>query len=251
MTTIRNIDAFLSDIAPKLLSEPWDNDGIMLCGNTEKEVKNVLICLEVNTDAIKKAAETGAELIITHHPFIFRPLKNISGEAFSEVELLIKNDISVASYHTRFDKAVGGVNDVLASVLGLESISAHGEFLRVGELEHEMTGTEFAEYIRTKLGCGTMKAYFEKNAKIKTVAVCGGAGKDFLEEAAQCADAYVSADFAHNTFIDAKNLGISIFDAGHYHTENPAIFRLKALLEKEFPDVSFETFDVGSPFFTV
>ncbi len=251
MTTIKNIDSYLSEIAPKTLSEPWDNDGIMLAGNVHKEVKNVLICLEVNTDAIKKAAEIGAELIITHHPFIFRPLKNVFGEAFSEIELLIKNNISVASYHTRFDKTAGGVNDVLAGVLDLGNVSMCGEFLRVGELEHEMTGEEFADYIRAKLGSGTMKAYFDKNTKIKTVAVCGGAGKDFLEEAAENADAYVSADFAHNTFIDAKNLGIAIFDAGHYHTENPAIFRLKKLLEKEFPDVNFEAFDVGSPFFTV
>lgn len=251
MTTIRNIDSYLSDVAPRLLSEPWDNDGIMLCGNTGKEVKKALICLEVNTDAVRKAAKIGAELIITHHPFIFRPLKNVCGEAFSEIELLVKNDISVLSYHTRFDKTEGGVNDALAEVLGLSEISACGEFLRVGALPWEMTGEEFAGYIREKLHCGTMKAYFDKNAKIKTVAVCGGAGKDFLEEAARNADAYVSADFAHNTFIDAKNLGIAIFDAGHYHTENPAIFRFKELLEKKFPDLIFETFDVGSPFFAV
>ena len=251
MTTINNIDSYLNKIAPKELSEPWDNDGIMLCDDKNAAVKKALVCLEINIPAIEKAKELGAQLIITHHPFIFRPLKSICGEAFSELELLIKNDISVISCHTRFDKAQGGVNDILAETLGLCDISQTGEFLRAGNLKTEMTGTEFAQYLRGKLDCGTMKAYFEKDAKIRTVAVCGGAGKDFLEEAAECADAYVSADFSHNTFIDAKNLGIAIFDAGHYHTENPSVQVLSELLVKEFPGTVFEAFDVCSPFFTV
>jgi len=251
MTTIKDIDSFVTGIAPRELSEAWDNDGVMLCGDTDAQVKKALVCLEVNLDAVKRASEIGASLIVTHHPFIFKPLKNVRGEYFSQIELLMKNGISVLSYHTRFDKAKGGVNDILAQTLGLCNVTEHAEFLRVGELDREMSGEEFAKYIREKLGCGTMKAYFDKSAKIKRVSVCGGAGKDFLADAAGVSDAYVSADLSHNTFIDAKDMGISIFDAGHYFTENPAVYRLADILKSEFNEISFETYDVGSPYFTI
>ncbi len=252
MTTIGNIDKYLSSIAPTELREIWDNDGVMLCKSTDAEVKKAVVCLEVNIEVIKKAAEIGAQLIVSHHPFIFKPLKNVTGESFAEIELLVKNGISVLSYHTRFDKASDGVNDILAEKLGLCDITVGDDgFLRIGRLASEMTAEEFADYLRERLDCGIMKAYFEGNAIIRTVALCGGAGKDFLFNAVSKADAFVSADLSHNTFIDAKNLGIAVFDAGHYHTENPAVARLTDILKAQFPDVDFTFCDVGCPFFTV
>ena len=110
---------------------------------------------------------------------------------------------------------------------------------------------DVASYLKDKLGCGVMKVYYEKDARIKRVAVCGGAGKDFLEEAASVSDAYVSADLAHNTFIDAKTYGTALYDAGHYFTENPAVRKLTDILRAEFPDITFDFFDVGSPYFTI
>ncbi len=251
MTRIRDIEKYLSSLAPYELSEEWDNDGVMLCKSDDIKVTKALVCLEVNLDAVKKAEETGAQLIITHHPFIFRPVKNIKDTSYLEFESLMKNDISVLSCHTRLDKTQGGVNDVLAQKLGLINIRNAGDFLRYGELSEEIVAENFADYLRKKLGCGKIKAYFEKGRKIRTVAVCGGAGKDFLAEAANVADAYVSSDFSHNTFIDAKNFGVAIYDAGHYSTENPIVEELVKLLKVEFPDVEFESFDVGSPFFVV
>lgn len=251
MATIREIDSFFSELCPRELSESWDNDGVMLCGDANTNVSRVLVCLEINTDAVKAASENGAQLIITHHPFIFRPLKSVRGEYFTQIELLMKNGISVMSYHTRFDRAFGGVNDVLADILELRDVFPTGDFLKVGDLSQEMSGEEFASYLKDKLGCGVMKAYYEKDARIKRVAVCGGAGKDFLEEAASVSDAYVSADLAHNTFIDAKTYGTALYDAGHYFTENPAVRKLTDILRAEFPDITFDFFDVGSPYFTI
>lgn len=251
MTTIREIDEYMSKLAPKELSEPWDNDGVMLCGNTDRAVNTAVVCLELNLEAIKYAVQKGADVIISHHPFIFRPLKSIGSGYYSQMELLFKNSISVLSYHTRFDKAQGGVNDILAATLGLKDITVHCEFLRCGSLECEMNGEQLATYLKAKLGLDSMKAYFEKDAKIKRVSVCGGAGKDFLRDAAEISDAYISADFSHNTFIDAKELGVAIFDAGHYHTENPAARKLCRDLCENFSDVTFDFFDVGSPFFNI
>ena len=251
MTKIRDIEKYLSRIAPYELSEEWDNDGIMLCKSDDVKVTKVLVCLEINPDAIKKAKDVGAQLIVTHHPLIFRPIKNIKDSSYLEFEALVKNDISVLSCHTRLDKAQGGVNDILAQKLGLINIRNDSDFLRYGELCEEIATENFADYLREKLACGKIKAYFEKGRKIKTVAVCGGAGKDFLVEAANVADAYLSSDFSHNTFIDAKNLGVAIYDAGHYSTENPVVQELVRLLTIEFPEVEFESYDIGCPFFVV
>ena len=251
MTTIRDIDTYITELCPRDLSEGWDNDGVMLCGCLDKEVKKVVLCLEIGLDAVKYAVSVGADVIITHHPFIFRAMPNIRGEKFSEIELLMKNNSSVLSCHTRYDKAAYGVNDILAKTLELKNVTDNGTFLRTGELECEMSGEQFAEHLRKTLGCGTMKTYFDKNAKIKKVSVCGGAGKSFLEEASQIADAYVSADFSHETFIDSKTLGTAVFDAGHYYTENPAVKKLGKVLSEKFGNVDFIFHDVGCPYFTI
>lgn len=251
MTTINNIDAYISQKAPKALSEPWDNDGIMLCKNPMETVKTALVCLEINDDAIQKAKTIGATLIITHHPFIFKPLKNITGNFFSQIELLITNNISVLSYHTRMDKAQNGVNDALAEALELKNVSTEQEILRVGELATPLNAEEFARHIQNKLGCGKIKAFFQKNSVINKVAVCGGAGKDYLNYAALVADAYVSADFSHNTFIDAQNIGLAIYDAGHYFTETPIVAKLQNELQSQFPNTEFVAHNVGSPFFVI
>lgn len=251
MTTINNIDVFLSERAPQTLSEPWDNDGVMLCKNPAETVKTALVCLEINAEAIQKAKTIGANLIVTHHPFIFKPLKNITGKVFLQIESLITNNISVLSYHTRMDKAQNGVNDALAEALELKNVFAEQEILRVGELPHPLKAEEFARHIQNKLGCGKMKAFFQKNSVINKVAVCGGAGKDYLYYASRVADAYVSADFSHNTFIDAQNIGLAIYDAGHYFTENPIVEKLQTQLQSEFPNTKFVACNVGSPFFVV
>lgn len=248
--SIKDIDEYLSSLFPKTLSESWDNDGIMLCKDTSAKVTKALVCLEVSADAIERAAKLGAQLIVTHHPFIFRPLKNVTGESYAETEALMKNGISVLSYHTRYDKAQGGVNDVLCETLGLENVRSFGEFLRVGELTQALSAEAFAQKIIEKLGSVGMRVTYERDARIRTVAVCGGAGKEFLPDAKGAgADAFVSADFSHNTFLDAKEYGIALFDAGHYSTENPAATRLCRLLSEKFADVSFAFYDVGCPFF--
>ncbi len=251
MTTIKDIDKYMSTLFPASLSEEWDNDGVMLCRDCDTEVKKALICLEVTPEAIEKAVELGAGLIITHHPFIFNPIRRLTGIEYSAFEKLIGGGISVLSYHTRADKACGGVNDVLAECLALEKVEPVGEFLRVGELKKEMDFGEFEAHLKSELGCTYIRAYENNGRKIKRVAVCGGAGKDFLFNAAKIADAYVSSDFSHNTFLSAKDLGISIFDCGHYTTENPVTDRFYNLLKTEFPCVEFEIFDVKAPFVTI
>lgn len=252
MTTVRDIDKLLTEISPKELSESWDNDGVMICSRPYKAVKKALVALDATADAIEYAAKNKFDLIVTHHPFIFKKLSRITGFEYKNLETLIKNDVSVLSYHTRLDSAEGGVNDVLAETLGLSDIRGFGgdrdDFGRIGILQKEMTGQEFALYLKEKLGCD-VRCAFNDGKMIKTVAVLGGSGKDFVYEAMMTgADAYVTSEIPHNLFIDAKVRDFALYDCGHYYTENPVCERIKKLICDKFSDVEVEIFDIKSPY---
>lgn len=257
MTKICDIYNYIETFAKSEFREDFDNDGIMLCKNVSSPVKTAVVCLEINEQCIDFASENKAQLIITHHPYIFRPLKHITGTEYSNTEKLMKNNISVISFHTRLDCAQGGVNDALAASLCLSDIMGFagktGHLGRIGKTDREYSPLEFAEFIREKLSCGTVRAAFpDKNMKIKTAAVLGGAGKDYICEAKLSgADAYVTADLSHNSFIDAKNLGLAIFDAGHYYTENVIVDALMKKIGGKFSEVNFLGFDVKSPYINI
>lgn len=252
MITVRDIDKYLSEISPKELSESWDNDGVMICSSPDKKAQKILVALDATSDVIKYAAENSFDLVVSHHPFIFKKLSRITGFEYKNLEILIKNDISVLSYHTRLDSANGGVNDVLAQTLGLCDIRGFAgdrdDFGRVGSLPKEMTGEEFALYLKEKLVCD-IRCAFNEGKKIKTVAVLGGSGKDFVYDAMLCgADAYVTSEIPHNLFIDAKVRDFALYDCGHYYTENPVCDRIKSLLTDKFAEISVEIFDIKSPY---
>lgn len=249
MTTVYDIDLFMSGWAKKELSEEWDNDGVMLCGDLKKPVKKLLVCLEINKKTATDAKAHGCELIVTHHPFIFRPLKNICGSDFELASLLISGGISVLSYHTRLDAAQGGVNDTLAKMLGLSDTEAFAGFGRVGFLPHELEAKEFLGYVKEKLSCPTLRtSLYDSKKKIKKVAVLGGAGKDYICDAAKIADAYITGDLSHNAFITANECGLLAVDAGHYHTENPVAQTVAQKLSESFSDIEIFVSDPVCPF---
>lgn len=250
MPSIREIDAFMSDWAKKEYSEPWDNDGVMLCADLNENVKSILVCLEINERVCTTAKECGANLIVTHHPYIFKGLRSISGADYKMTKLLIEGGISVLSYHTRLDAAQGGVNDVLAQRIGLSHIVPFGEggLGRVGTLSTPVTAEDFAFHLKSRLSCGTMKVYIPQGKTIEKVAVVGGAGKDFLCDAAPLCDAYVTGDLSHNSFIDAREYGVALFDAGHYFTENPVVQEIAKRLGESFPDAKISTSDSLCPY---
>lgn len=252
MTTVRDIDNLFSKVSPKELSESWDNDGVMICSRPNKEVKKVLVALDATSDVIDYAEKNGFDLVVSHHPFIFKKLSRITGFEYEKLETLIKNDISVLSYHTRLDSAEGGVNDALAQTLLLSDIHGFGgernDFGRIGKLDNEMSGKEFALYLKEKLGCD-VRCAFNDSKVIKTVAVLGGAGKSFVYEAMMTgADAYVTSEISHDLFIDAKTHDFALYDCGHYYTENPVCDKIKNLLCENFTGLEVEIFDIKSPY---
>lgn len=249
MTTVYDIDLFMSGWAKKELSEEWDNDGVMLCGDLKKPVEKLLVCLEINKKAVNDAIAHKCDLIITHHPFIFRPLKNICGTDFELASLLISGGVSVLSYHTRLDAAQDGVNDTLAKILELSDTESFAGFGRAGLLPREMEAEEFLGYVKEKLSCQSLRTSRRDGiGKIKKVAVVGGAGKDFLADAAKIADAYITGDLSHNAFITANECSLLAVDAGHYHTENPVVRTVAEKLSEKFSDIGIFVSDSLCPF---
>ena len=254
MTTVRDIDVLFSKVSPKELSESWDNDGVMICSRPDKEVKKVLVALDATSDVIDYAGKNCFDLIVSHHPFIFKKLSRVTGFEYKNLETLIKNDVSVLSYHTRLDSANGGVNDALAQTLGLCDVIGFGgernDFGRVGKLSKQMSGHEFAHYLKEKLGCD-VRCAFNYGKIVNTVAVLGGAGKSFVYEAMMTgADAYVTSEISHDLFIDAKVRDFALYDCGHYYTENPVCEKIKKLLDENFEGLEVEVFDIKSPYIT-
>lgn len=237
--TVGMVYDFINSIAPFGNQEDWDNSGLLI-GDRENEVETVAFCLDVTEKTLEAALELDADLIISHHPIIWDPLKSVGFDSVSG--FAIRNSINVISAHTNWDMAEGGVNDVLATMLGLcdvRKIAEEGELsmLRVGELKTEVSAEDFAEVVAESLETCVRLNSPEK--QIKTIAVCGGSGACFLPDLnREGIDAYVTGDAKHNDFLDAQELGISLLAAGHYETETISVPVLMKLVETEFPGLS-------------
>ncbi len=209
----------LDNLIPTSLSEEWDNDGNMLVLSPECEIDKIAVVLDVTLEAVEFAEKVGAKLIISHHPLIFKPLKNLDKNAKTDLILrLINSGISVLSYHTRFDNVSGGMNDALAEKLSLSDVESLDTMARVGTLKEKLAPEEFARYVSAKLSTDTV--LYSAGREISRVAVIGGGGKDFVAPARLAlADAIVTGDVSHGVVIDEVGAGITIVDAGHFGTE--------------------------------
>ncbi len=244
--TVKELYRALSERIPSELSCSWDNDGLMCCPSGERQVRRVLIALDVTEAAVARAAEGGFDLIVSHHPFIFKGLKAVSEDNYiaSKAICLIKNDISVMSFHTRLDAVQGGVNDTLAKLLGLVDVSSFGEegIGRIGELEAALGAEELAGRVKEALGvpfvllsdCGRL---------IRRVAVLGGEGGDDIALAkAAGADAYVSGRLGYHSMVDASEADMTLIEAGHFYTEYPVCQVISEMLRELDGDIYTEVY---------
>lgn len=255
----------LEKIAPSTLKEPWDNVGLMV-GDETQIIKKIFVCLDLTTENVKNAIDFGADLIISHHPMIFKPLYSVteSDPIGSMVRSVIKNNISVFSMHTNFDKADGGMNDLLAHRLGLENVrkftqeectDGQGNTFSpigcVGMLEYPMSMEEFVLHVKNILGCSAIKYSGDLDESIQTVALCSGSGgKEGIYSAYHSgADAYVTADLGHEHARSAFEFGLNIIDAGHFETENIICDFLADFFASRFPELEIMTSDT-EPFYS-
>lgn len=236
----------MSAYFPKELSCDWDNDGLMCCPDREKTVKKALCVLDITESAVDYAIENGFDLIVSHHPLIFRPLSSVDFGAYpsKKVIKLIQNGISAFSFHTRADCVTGGVNDMLAEVLELKNVSHFGEdgMGRIGELENSCSICDFAKLVKEKLNAPYVN-YCGDN-QVKKVAVLGGDGKDFVMTAKEAgADTYVSGSISYNVLLEAPEYRINLLEAGHFHTEAHIKKRYAQILREISPDIITEELD--------
>lgn len=248
---MKNIDVFnfLCTLAPLELQMSFDNSGF-LAGDKNAEVHKVLLALDVTDAVVDEAVENKSELIVSHHPVIWNPLRSVTVEQPSSRKLmkLIKNDISVISMHTNLDIAEGGVNDVLISLLGAEcSGKLDGDNCgRTGVLPNEMELKDFLAFCRKSLNANGLR-YVDGGRKVKRLAVMGGAGADAMVDAiARGCDTYVTADIKYHQFLEAKELGLNLIDAGHFCTEAPVMPVLAAKIKEAFPELDVRVSSVHS-----
>lgn len=239
--TVTELYRVLNDLIPRELSCDWDNDGIMCLPSGDKKVKKVLLSLDATSGAVEYAAKNSFDLIVTHHPLIFRPIKTVSDNRFMTA---IKNDISVFSFHTRLDAVEGGVNTALAELLGLTDTERFGDDgLGVIGSVHEMTDREFVLKAKAVLGASKADAVlFDKT--VTRVAVVGGDGEHYISAArASGADLYISGRLSYNDMTDASVYGMSMAALGHFHTENPVLDKLEKMIKNIDPSVTTEIFN--------
>lgn len=247
---ISEIISAIEAYASLTLQEPWDNTGLQV-GRAQAECTGVLFCLDVTPAIVEEAIALGCNLIVSHHPLFFKPVKRLTGANLVEntAMLAIEAGVAIYSTHTAADSARGGVSYLMAERLGvrperaLEPKEGQPEtgLGIVGELAGEgLTQQEFAQRVKHAFGCKMLRATkvdLDAAAKIKRVALCGGAGGDMIDLAiAAGAQAYVTADVRYHDFVDYRDR-ILLIDAGHYETEAPIKERLRQEVEARCPGV--------------
>lgn len=239
MTKVNDIYSYIDSFAPFDTAEGFDNVGILV-GDSKAEVTKAVVSLDITVEVVEEAAEMGAELIISHHPVIFSPLRSINNG--SVVYHLIKHDITAICTHTNLDKSpVFGVNTQLASAMNLQNIgvSEISDILFEGYTCEPISAKDFAETIRKNLACECVAFTEGKNA-VRKVGLCSGAGGSEINTAikSKC-DAFVTGEMKHHEILEANANGLSVYILGHYKSEDVVIEPLCEKLRAEFKDVLF------------
>lgn len=237
---LKSILDFLCEIAPTETALEFDNVGLLV-GDNNADITSCVIALDCTQKTVDTAIEKGAQLIITHHPVIFSPLKKVlKGDV---VYRLIENGISVISMHTNLDIAQKGVNAALLNVLELDNAKfincEDGFVFPIAELKTELSADNFAKYVKEKLNTSVK---YSGNNSVKRVAVCSGSGADFLFLAKENgADALVTSECKHHLFNAAAQMGVTLVDGGHFNTEDVVIEPLCKILKEKFATINFIT----------
>ncbi len=247
MNTVSDILQFIEALAPAYMKENWDHVGLN-CGRMDAPVSKILVALDP-FEAVEEAIETGADLLITHHALLWKPdfITDMDTQGRRTLDL-IENRVAHINAHTNLDLAPGGVNDILAQRLGLEDIhvpkpvgqDAEGQpygLLRAGFVPDGCPLEEFLDQVKFSLGCEGLR-YVAAKPFAHKVAVGGGAcAGQMMDAIAAGCDTFVTSDVRYNQFRDAYDLGLTLIDAGHFHTERPVCDMLVAALSEAFPEI--------------
>ena len=237
--TVKEMVELLEEMAPKALAEDWDNVGL-LWGRNDKHVHRILLALDMTSETVAQAIEYHADMLITHHPVIFRKLNQVTDAAWQQELLLRLAEHGIAAYsaHTNLDCVSGGVNDSLVKRLHIEDddvLDTSNGLGRIGKVA-PCTLADFATFVKKALKADYV-VVGDAGRKVEKVAVCGGAGSDLIQLAlAQGADTLVTGDVKYHSAQEAVFSGLNIIDAGHQPTELPVLDDLADRLSLHFAD---------------
>ena len=224
---IFEITDILESYAPKHMAEDYDNVGLLI-GDGGRECKSALLCLDVDEFVAEEAIKKGVELIISHHPIMFSPIKKITADTSEGrcILKLIENNIALYSAHTNLDSANGGLNDLMCEILGLESTSVLADtdkgfgIGRVGNLKESVTLRELAENVKTLFSLDGVRFSGNEEKRVDKVALCSGGGSSLIYDAvASGADVYISGDLKYNNVRDLVFSGVGFIEIPHYKSE--------------------------------
>lgn len=222
---VKDIIDIIESVAPLKWQEEWDNSGLQV-GNRNAEVQSVLLTTDVTEAVVREAIERHCEMIVSHHPLLFHGLKQVCGETPQErcVELAIRHDIAIYSAHTTMDSWLHGVSGRMAEKIGIRNYSLlTGEEFGlgvIGDLQEEKPLDVFLQDVKKAFGAPLLRYVKGKSETVRKVALCGGAGAEFVEDAiAQGADAFITADVKYHTFLDAVGR-INLIDMDHWVSEH-------------------------------
>jgi dinuclear metal center YbgI/SA1388 family protein len=251
MITVRDIYDLIDQKAPFSTQMSFDNAGFLV-GEQSQPVTRVLVSLDITEEVVAEATQLGCQLILAHHPIIFHPVKRLTTEdpTGRVLRAMVKGDISAICAHTNLDLAAGGVNDCLAQAAGLadlellnhEGTNPDGTPLGCGRVGNRIGGpcslAEYMAQLNLALSPHGMR-YVDAGKPVCRVAVGGGACADYMDDAiSKGCDTFVTSDVKYNGFLDAKDKGINLIDAGHYPTENVVCPQLIRWVKEGFPELT-------------
>ena len=226
---VRRLLEHIDSFAPFSLAEDWDNPGLLV-GSYSAEVRKTAVCLDAVTDAVVEAHKHDCNVLVCHHPLIFRPVKKVitNSEQGRTIIEAAKLSVNIIAAHTNWDRAPGGVNDVLASLLGLgncKPLDDDSGFGVVGVLDEAMSVNDFLGHVKRSWGLSHVDFYADTfPEKITRVALCGGSGAEFWRKARhKSADVYLTADMKYHELADAVREGLAVGLINHGEMERATI----------------------------
>ncbi len=248
MTTVQDLQDYLERFAPAELAEPWDNIGLLV-GNRTRQVNRLMTCLTITPESVEEAIQQQANMIVTHHPVMFHPVKKITTDSTEGTMLLdlIRHDIAVYSPHTAFDSTAHGINDLIASAIDLSDLmplqplnaeQSHRGAGRFGKLSSPIGAGALIARIKTFFGIRSIGIVGSFDRNIESVAIACGSGGSFLPDAIQLgADAFITGEATFHTCLQAKADDLMLLLLGHFASERFALQALAEQLKREFQDI--------------
>ena len=253
MRKVKEIIKAIEAVAPLKIQDEWDNSGLQV-GYPDDEVRGVLVCLDITEAVVREAISKGCSMIVSHHPLLFRGLKQVSDVTYQQrcVTEALKNGITIYSAHTSLDNAPNGVNYKIAELIGLQNLEwlepKEGEDAGsgvIGELAQPVERDDFLKQLKTVFGVNCLRHSNPAGGPIKRVAVCGGAGA-FLMPAAKAlkADCFITGEFHYHDYFE--NDGMLLAELGHYQSEKCTIDLLKEIIGKSLKDVNIISTEINT-----